>query len=106
MKDYDLFIEGERALDAYFYLRNGLLHCRYTRDVCINLYDTEEAQIKNALDIGKLSCVSENQRKRAKQNVLQNAFFCLAKDRAVKDGVGEMLKGKNNLTPVDKDYNI
>lgn len=45
---YDMrtYINGETAIKPYYYLRNGLLHVRYTVDRCIKLSDAETAKIK------------------------------------------------------------
>lgn len=41
-----LMINGETAIKPYYYLRNGLLHVRYTVDRCIELSSSEIERIK------------------------------------------------------------
>lgn len=42
-------INGETAIKPYYYLRNGLLHARYTVDRCVELSEWEEARLKEEL---------------------------------------------------------
>lgn len=42
-------VNGDTALNPYWYLRNGLLHVRYTVDRCIRLSATEEKSLKEAI---------------------------------------------------------
>ena len=41
-----IVINGETAIKPYYYLRNGLLHARYTVDRCIELSLSEIERIK------------------------------------------------------------
>lgn len=43
-------INGEVAIKPYYYLRNGLLHVRFTVDKCVKLSTDEEARIKAQLE--------------------------------------------------------
>lgn len=42
-------IDGETAIKPFFYMRNGLLHARFTVDRAIELSETEVNSIKNEL---------------------------------------------------------
>lgn len=48
---YDMrtYINGELAIKAFYYLRNGLLHVRYTVDRCIELSENEERELKERI---------------------------------------------------------
>lgn len=43
-------VNGDTAIKPYYYMRNGLLHVRFTVDRCVELSKTEENQIKTELD--------------------------------------------------------
>lgn len=43
-------INGEVAIKPYYYMRNGLLHVRFTVDKCVKLSPDEEARIKAQLE--------------------------------------------------------
>ena len=43
-------INGEVAIKPYYYLRNGLLHVRFTVDRCVKLSPDEEVRIKAQLE--------------------------------------------------------
>lgn len=43
-------INCEVAIKPYYYLRNGLLHVRFTVDKCVKLSTDEEARIKAQLE--------------------------------------------------------
>ena len=42
-------INGDIAVKPYYYLRNGLLHVRYTVDRAVNLSKDEEMRVKEEL---------------------------------------------------------
>lgn len=42
-------IDSRVALKPYYYLRNGLLHARYTVDDCVELSNSEVARLKEEL---------------------------------------------------------
>ena len=55
-------VNGETAIKPYYYLRNGLLHIRYTVDRCVELSKSEEAEIKEAISknpAGKMNILSD-----------------------------------------------
>lgn len=39
------YINGETAIKPYYYVRNGLLHVRYTVDRCLELSENEERRL-------------------------------------------------------------
>ena len=41
------YINGETSIKPYYYMRNGLMHVRYTVDRCIKLTEDEEKRIKD-----------------------------------------------------------
>ena len=43
-------INGDIAIKPYYYLRNGLLHARYTVDRAVNLSKDKETRVKEELD--------------------------------------------------------
>lgn len=45
-------INGRVAENPYYYLRGGLLHCKYTVDDCVELSKEEDAKLKVALTSG------------------------------------------------------
>lgn len=49
-KRNNTIINGEIAIKPYWYLRNRLLHVRYTVDRCVKLSEEEEKRIKAQLD--------------------------------------------------------
>lgn len=83
--DQRTYINGEIAMKPYYYLRNGLLHVRYTVDRCVELSPAEVAKLK--VD---MTASPEN-----KQSVLEKAwnFFttCVGKT-VIHDGVAELEK--------------
>lgn len=80
-----VYVNGETAIEPYYYLRNGLIHIRYTVDRCIELSDSEIADLKKSM--------TENPSD--KQGVLAKAwnFFsqCVGKP-VIHDGVTEIDK--------------
>lgn len=42
-------VNGETAIKPYWYIRNGLLHIRYTVDRCIELSEWETERIKSEI---------------------------------------------------------
>lgn len=97
MYDESLFdlrthINGETAIKPYYYLRNGLLHVRYTVDRCVELSSTEVAKLKVDLTASPAD----------KQNVLAKAwnFFTVTVGKSIiMDGITELekrIKGYEN----------
>ena len=80
-----IVINGETAIKPYRYLRNGLLHVRYTVDRCIALSVSELERIK--------AKVTENPS--SKQEVLLNEWNfqteCVGKP-VISDGIAEVDK--------------
>ena len=46
-------VNGDTAIKPYYYMRNGLLHVRFTVDRCVELSKAEENQIKAELDLSR-----------------------------------------------------
>lgn len=80
-----LVINGETVIKPYYYLRNGLLHVRYTVDRCIELSGSELERIK--------AKVTENPS--SKQEILLNEWNfqieCVGKT-VIFDGIAEIDK--------------
>lgn len=80
-----IVINGETAIKPYVYLRNGLLHIRYTVDRCIELSSSETERIK--------AKVTENPS--SKQEILLNEWDfqteCVGK-AVIFDGISEIDK--------------
>lgn len=78
-----IMINGETAIKPYCYLRNGLLHVRYTVDRCIELSSSEIERIK--------AKITENPG--SKQEILLNEWNfqteCVGKP-VVFDGIAEV----------------
>lgn len=84
---YDIrtYINGETAIKPYYYLRNGLLHARYTVDRCVELSSTEVAKLKVDLTASPAD----------KQGVLAKAwsFFTVTVGKTIiMDGIAELEK--------------
>lgn len=83
--DLRTHICGETAIKPYYYMRNGLLHVRYTVDRCVELTPAEVAKLK--VDI------TANPEK--KQTILEEMwnFLTLSVERKIiHDGIAEMEK--------------
>ena len=81
--DKRVHINGETAIKPYLYMRNGLLHARYTVDRCMKLTPDEEQRIKVAFN-------TED-----KQEVLLNEWKLLAEHvgrEVIYDGIAEIDK--------------
>ena len=85
-------INGETAIKPYYYLRNGLLHARYTVDRCIELSLSEIERIK--------AKVTENPS--SKQEIFLNEWNfqteCVGKP-VIFDGIAEIdrrIEGSKN----------
>lgn len=79
---YQTVINGETAIKPYYYLRNGLLHVRYTVDRCIKLSKDEELKIKEELSM----------RPALKQDVLGSHWNLLTRfveKEIIQDGLAE-----------------
>lgn len=83
--DVRTYINGETAIKPYYYLRNGLLHVRYTVDRCMELSSVEATRVK--MDLAD--------RPYDKQGVLEKAwnFYSntVGKD-IIMDGIAELEK--------------
>lgn len=44
-------INGETAIKPYYYMRNGVLHARYTVDRAVELSESEEKEIKERITL-------------------------------------------------------
>ena len=78
-------IRGETAIKPYYYVRNKLLHVRYTVDRAISLSDTEEGRIKEE--------ITEFPYK--KQEILETNWNFLEKSvrkSIILDGIAELSK--------------
>ncbi len=83
--DLRTHICGETAIKPYYYMRNGLLHVRYTVDRCVELTPSEVAKLK--VDI------TANPEK--KQTILEEMwnFLTLSVERKIiNDGIAELEK--------------
>lgn len=83
--DLRTHICGETAIKPYYYMRNGLLHVRYTVDRCVELTPSEVAKLK--VDI------TANPDK--KQTILEEMwnFLTLSVERKIiNDGIAELEK--------------
>lgn len=49
LNDKRVYVNGETAIKPYWYVRNGLLHIRYTVDRCIELSGWENERIKSEI---------------------------------------------------------
>ena len=79
------YINGETAIKPYYYLRNGLLHVRYTVDRCMELSSVEATRVK--MDLAD--------RPYDKQGVLEKAwnFYSNTVGKPmIMDGVAELEK--------------
>ena len=83
--DLRTHICGETAIKPYYYMRNGLLHVRYTVDRCVELTPAEITKLK--VDI---TANPEN-----KQTILEEMwnFLTLSVERKIiHDGIAELEK--------------
>ena len=81
--DMKTYINGETAIKPYYYLRNGLLHVRYTVDRCMRLSTAESAKLKADLMASPAD----------KQDFLKKAwnFFASAVGKdIIMDGISEL----------------
>lgn len=81
--DMRTYINGETAIKPYYYLRNGMLHVRYTVDRCMKLSSTEVDKLKADMTASPAD----------KQDILKKAwnFFtnAVGKD-IIMDGIAEL----------------
>lgn len=90
--DLRTYINGETAIKPYYYLRNGVLHTRYTVDRCVELSPSEVAKLKVDLTASPYD----------KQNILSKAwnFFTVTVGKPIiMDGIAELekrIKGYKN----------
>lgn len=88
-------INGDTAITPYYYMRNGLLHVRYTVDRCVELSKEEENRIKAELD-GKPE---------QKQEILGrnwNLLTVTVKRSIISDGIKE---GDEKIKELSRKYN-
>lgn len=81
--DMKTYINGETAVKPYFFLRNGLLHVRYTVDRCLRLSATEVSKLKADLMASPAD----------KQDILKKAwnfFACAVGREIIMDGIAEL----------------
>lgn len=81
--DLRTHICGETAIKPYYYMRNGLIHVRYTVDRCVELTPSEVAKLK--VDI------TANPDK--KQTILEEMWNLLTvsvERKIIHDGIAEM----------------
>ena len=81
--DLRTHICGETAIKPYYYMRNGLLHVRYTVDRCVELTPSEVTKLK--VDI------TANPEK--KQTILEEMWNLLTvsvERNIIHDGIAEM----------------
>lgn len=78
--DLRTYVEGDIAIKPYYYLRNGLLHVRYTVDRCVELSRDEADNVKAEMTMYPY----------AKQDVLSKAwnFFTTCVNKPIiEDGI-------------------
>ena len=78
-----MIINSENAIKPYFYIRNGLLHVRYTVDRAVELSVTEEKKIKDEIALEPYS----------KQKILTDNWNFLTKTvrkTMLMDGIAEI----------------
>ena len=88
-------INGDVAIKPYYYMRNGLLHTRYTVDRCIELSKDEEYRIKE-----EITSTPQN-----KQSILAkywNLLTVMVKKTIIFDGIK---KGDERITELSRKYN-
>lgn len=88
-------VNGETAIKPYYYMRNGLLHVRFTVDRCIELSKTEEEQVKKDLT----ACPEK------KQSILSkkwNFFTVMVKKAIIFDGIKA---GDERMKKMTEEYN-
>lgn len=85
-------INNETAIKPYYYVRNKLLHVRYTVDRAIRLSDVEDSRIKEELTVAPYK----------KQEILETNWNLLEKyvrKPIILDGIAELskrIKGNKN----------
>jgi len=93
--DLRTYVNGETAIKPYWYLRNGLLHVRYTVDRCVELSETEVKAIKDEL----------NENIANKQEVLEKNWKlmtdCVGKP-IIHDGIAEIEKRIKEIKGYDR----
>lgn len=83
--DLRTHICGETAIKPYYYMRNGLLHVRYTVDRCVNLTPAEVTKLK----------VDITANPESKQKILEEMWNLLTVSvgrEIIHDGIAEMEK--------------
>ena len=81
--DLRIHICGETAIKPYYYMRNGLLHVRYTVDRCVELTPSEVAKLK--VDI-----TANPERKQTILEEMWNFLTLSVERKIIHDGIAEM----------------
>lgn len=87
-------INGEVAIKPYYYMRNGLLHTRYTVDRCVELSKDEESRIKEEIT----ACPQNKQIILAKY---WNLLTVMVKKTIIFDGIR---KGDERIAELKRKY--
>ena len=83
--DLRTHICGETAIKPYYYMRNGLLHVRYTVDRCVELTPSEVAKLK--VDI-----TANPEKKQAILEEMWNFLTLSVERKIIQDGIAELEK--------------
>lgn len=83
--DLRTHICGETAIKPYYYMRNGLLHVRYTVDRCVELTPSEVAKLK--VDI-----TANPEKKQAILEEMWNFLTLSVERKIIHDGIAELEK--------------
>lgn len=81
--DLRTHICGETAIKPYYYMRNGLLHVRYTVDRCVELTPSEVAKLK--VDI-----TANPEKKQAILEEMWNFLTLSVERKIIQDGIAEL----------------
>lgn len=81
--DLRTHICGETAIKPYYYMRNGLLHIRYTVDRCVELTPSEVAKLK--VDI-----TANPEKKQAILEEMWNFLTLSVERKIIQDGIAEL----------------
>ena len=83
--DLRTHICGETAIKPYYYMRNGLLHVRYTVDRCVELTPSEVTKLK--VDI-----TANPEKKQAILEEMWNFLTLSVERKIIHDGIAELEK--------------
>ena len=81
--DLRTHICGETAIKPYYYMRNGLLHVRYTVDRCVELTPAEVTKLK--VDI-----TANPEKKQAILEEMWNFLTLSVERKIIQDGIAEL----------------